>query len=1080
MRPSKNAFKGYTYQEQITFLFLVMMDVERNFDSLEIEAKVDNNFDDIKIIDQHEIIYFQIKDYDEISLNNLKFSKGEVDIKGKKHLLSINGRNVLVFKSIKIKPNFKIFGLPVLKLDDVYIISLSRIEVDDIIHQLYSSNGERRLVIARFFSNCLDNRIFKIKREDLPIIKVFDTKLLELTIDVGKKRLEFSKLLFIEGKPGIGKSHYVNTLSKVYKSNIIYRFWISEQDKDKNNRLKYKNFLSDISKKLFDDYKNRSELEIIEKISECNKTVIIDGLDHVENYNESDLESFIQFINNLSSKCKAIILSRPLKYKIDWDKQILSNWNQKDTHKVLNELYHIIDYQTCRSIYELTDGYPILVRFISEHYKTFNKIPSLENLKGIEDYYSKIIKDVNTKSALTLFLTSRAFFMKSELSLFLSDELYDCINEFINAYPYLFEVRLNRISLFHDSFNKHLKDLGINFSKRKEKVDDIVYESIINGEKKFLSRFSHFDFDNKMKLDIIKKFSSINFFKELVSDCIDFEAIRSFYFQLRESLSAVRPNDLEIINYYDLALITNIVNRDHISSLNSFLYTYVRCLLFNGFDVENITSSEYLFGMFSCVMENDSTVLYNVTSNDVYGTERFQQSLEQDILSEDNFFYKQSKPFKLKNKINYYFEDEFRGSKVVTDILVNLFIHGTEDTSLIELENSIKIFVSSNEETGVSILTNIIKKHGWESYRPRWILNDAKKIILSLGLVAKENEYINLTLKDYISITSHIGSFDLWVNILSYMRLSLNQSRKIDLTSINSFWTMYNMRKDYSVINIDVAFRVFEENGLIKEEDSIKKIVYTQSMSEKGIRHLLGDYIRIHSPKIIKKLLYIFDFEELNMSWFNLPPEYIDAFPENLFNRVAINLLRHKSYNKKVDFSDIKNVYYSSKWSLLASNLEFYRYTINIHKNSSEIEKLQKSKININIIKEDEKNIYNSSDRYNKRIISSEDKEFIIENNLSILDVAGYLNGNYSALAELDIYDVFEKENVNTNLKNIMYNAILGKVNSINSYGSIYHFVGNLPKLVNDYSAEPNISELYKSFDTFMELSLLNQSIATS
>jgi len=1076
MRPSRNAFKGYTYQEQITFLFLVMMDVERNFNSLEIEAKVDNNFDDIKIINDIESIYFQIKDFDEISLSNLKFSKGEVDIKGKKHSLSANGRNVLIFKNINIKPSFEIFGLPALKLNGVYIISLSRIEADDIINKLYSSNGERRLTIARFFSKCLDDKIFKIKREDLPIIKVFDTKLLELTIDVGKKRLEFSKILFIEGNPGIGKSHYVNTLSKVYKNNIIYRFWISEQDKDKNIRLKYKNFLFDISKKLFDDYKNRSELEIIEKISKSNKTVIIDGLDHVENYNEIELESFIQFINNLSSKCKTIILSRPLKYQIEWDKQILSNWNQKNTHKVLNELYHIIDYKTCNKIYELTNGYPILVRFISEHYKTFNEVLSIEKLKDVEDYYSKIIKDVNTKSALTLFLTSRAFFMKSELSLFLSDELYDCINEFINAYPYLFEVRLNRISLFHDSFNKHLKELGINFSKRKEKVDKIVYKSIINGEKKFLSRFSHFDFDDKMSLDIIRKFSSINIFKEIVNDCIDFEAIRSFYFQLRESLSAVSPNDLEIVNYYDLALITNIVNRDHISSLNSFLYTYVKCLIFNGFDIENITSSEYLFGMFTFVIENDSTILYNVTSNDAYGTERFQVILEQDILSEDNFFNKQSKPFKLKYKIDYYFEDEFRRSKVVTDILVNLFIHGTEDKSLIELENCIKIFVNSDEDIGISILSDFIKKYNWESYRPRWILNDAKKILLSLGLIAIENNYLNLTLKEYISRTSHIGSFDLWVNLLSYMRLSLHQERKIDITSINSFWTMYNMRKDYSVINIDVALKIFEENGLLKEEASINKIVYTQSMSEKGIRHLLANYTRIHSPKIIRKLLDIYDFEELEISWFDLPSEHINLFPESLYNKVAIKLLRNNNYNKKIDFNEIRNVYSSSKWPSLLSNLKFHRYSISINENSIEIEKLKKLNILIDINKEDKKDFYDSSYRYNKGILNSKDKEFIIENKLSILDVSGYLNGNYSALAELDVYNVFEKNEVSRNLKNIIYNAILGKVNTINRYGSIYHFVGNLPKLVNDYSSEPNILELYKSFDTFMELSLLNKS----
>ena len=42
MRPSRNAFLGYTYQQCITFLLLVKMDVERQIDKLEIEAIVKN------------------------------------------------------------------------------------------------------------------------------------------------------------------------------------------------------------------------------------------------------------------------------------------------------------------------------------------------------------------------------------------------------------------------------------------------------------------------------------------------------------------------------------------------------------------------------------------------------------------------------------------------------------------------------------------------------------------------------------------------------------------------------------------------------------------------------------------------------------------------------------------------------------------------------------------------------------------------------------------------------------------------------------------------------------------------------
>jgi hypothetical protein len=1074
MRPSRNAFIGYTYQEQIVFLFLVMMDVERKFNSLEIEADVDNNFDDFKIFNSKDIICFQIKDFDKIALSDLKFFKNEVSIKGRKHTLSDNGTNVLVFKDIDITTNCKFLGLSALKMNDIYIISLSRIEADNVINELYEPNGKRKITINRFFNDCLDNRTYKINREDLPIIKIFETKLLEETINVGKKHLEFSNILFIEGKPGVGKSHYVNTLSNIYGNNIIYRFWISNQDKDYKTRLVYTNFLADLSKKVFNDYAYRSEADIITKIKETEQVVIIDGLDHVENYNNEDLDKFIQFINKLFLECKTIILSRPLKCKINWNKQILTNWNEKETNKVLNELYHITDYETCSQIYNITNGYPILVRFISEHFKIFNNIPSIEKLKGVEDYYSKILKNVNTKSALTLFLTSRSFFMKSELSLFLSDELLDCINEFIEAYPYLFEVRLNRISLFHDSFNKYLRELNINFSNRKDSVQNVVYKSILQEEKRFMSRFSYFDLDSKMKLNIIKKFSSIKRFKEIVKDCIDFEAIRAFYIQIREALNDISYSDLEIINYYDLSLITNIVIRDQISTLNEFLYTYTKCLLFNGYTTEDITSSEYLFGMFTYVLENDSTLLYNITSDSLYDTTRFLEELQNDVYTEETFFDKYDNALKLKKPINYYLKDDYNWREYLTEILTNFYIHKISDKSLLELQNCIDTFIDIDENKGIWALERIFYELNLERRYPNWVLNDVKKNLMALGKLPENNPYLKSSLKDYIIEHSSIGSFDMWVNILSYLRLSLKRNEKIEISSIGLFWCMYYKRKDYTVINMDVALKVFEENELIDEKAAIKKVVFTQNMSEKGIRHLLTDYITIHPPEIIEKVLHCFRLVDLNISWFNLPPKHIDSFPDKLFNYATSNLLTYNRHNRELKFEDLENVFYSSKWMELLEDLRFLKYKIRITEDSKHLNELKKYNITLLTYKKDEYKSDSSEFKYNNGTLDSDDKGYIIEKGLTVTEISGCLNGNYAALSDIGIFKIYQKEDVSKNIKKIFYNAILGKVNSINSFGSLFYFVGNLPKIVNDYGLKSDICELYESFDAFLELSLLN------
>lgn len=86
----------------------------------------------------------------------------------------------------------------------------------------------------------------------------------------------------------------------------------------------------------------------------------------------------------------------------------------------------------------------MVIRFwfvlLPEQYKKSGQIQSLGKLKSTNDYYEKIISSVNTKTALSLFISCRSYIMKSEITLFLEDELADIMNEFINDYPHLFEV----------------------------------------------------------------------------------------------------------------------------------------------------------------------------------------------------------------------------------------------------------------------------------------------------------------------------------------------------------------------------------------------------------------------------------------------------------------------------------------------------------------------------------------------------------------------------------------------------------------------------------------------------------------
>jgi len=1075
MKPSQNALIGYSYQQCVTFLLLAKMDSERHFEKIVMEADVDNNFDDVEVTCDKSKYNLQIKDFKLVSLDNLKISISNIGINGKSHTLSEN-TNILFFKHIKVVPNCEVFGIPAFKKSEVYIISLSRSEIADKVIELYESNRNRESVIRHFFDECLDQRKLVIERKNLPTIDVFNTKLIEPTINIGKNHLTVENILVIEGKPGVGKSHYVNCLKEEYTNNLVYRFWVSNQDKDYNERLKYKNFISDFSKKLFNDLINRDEDEIIKKIQKDQITVIIDGLDHIENYNNHELDNYVDFIGRLGKKCKTIVLTRPLTKQLEWKSYLLSNWNLKQTEKVLNELYHISDFTSIRGIFSLTDGYPILVRFLAEHYKTHNEIPNLKKLTDIDNYYGQIIKQEKGKHALSLFLCSHSFFMKSEIEILLEDELSTIVFEYLEEHPYLFEIRLNRISLFHDSFITYLRKQRINYSSRLEKINSYVYQSIMDGDKRFLSRFSFFDLEIDKIKDIVIKYSSIDAFKVLTKDIIDFESIPTFYFQIREALGKLSYDDLDILNYYDLALITNLVERDHVSKINEFLYTYIKSLMFNGFTEEDITSSKYLFAMFYYIKTNDGTLLYNNTSNDYFSTEFFYEELKNEIEKEDFFFDKHKKPLS-GERIKELLQDknEYDQHELITFILENIYIHKLIITEFIDLSESINKYMNAEEKEGISILELFLSQYNFRDFFAAMYLKDAKRNILASGKASEQNDYQNLILKDFILKYQELGSFDTWVEILNYLRLSLHENRKIDIENIAPFWKKYHQRKDYSVFNIAVALTIFEKKGFVEKINSCNLINSIQDVSEKGYRGLLAEYIMLHSVDIIQYLINNFNVEDLSVSWLELPFEYIDVLPDNVFQSALKEILRYNRSDKAIDCEKVINVVDSNRKEELKYVLTLTRYKLRIVNTHPKLEALKKENIDLVEIEPDNNVSYDRSSitRYNQGILSNYDKDFILEQKLKPFEVAGFSNGNYAVFSDLDLYKLFDKEDIKSNIKQILDNAILGKVKSINSFCSLYYFLGNLPKIVSDYEIEIDYQELFDSFSSFLDLSML-------
>ena len=100
----------------------------------------------------------------------------------------------------------------------------------------------------------------------------------------------------------------------------------------------------------------------------------------------------------------------------------------------------------------------------------------------LNSYYDSLLNNVSTKSLMCILAANTSFFTYKELSTLIGDYgLYDTLVEFIQSYPYLFQIVQNRISLVHDSLNAYLRNILHSYPRQIEVIYDNVKASLISG-----------------------------------------------------------------------------------------------------------------------------------------------------------------------------------------------------------------------------------------------------------------------------------------------------------------------------------------------------------------------------------------------------------------------------------------------------------------------------------------------------------------------------------------------------------------------------------------------------------------------
>ena len=85
-------------------------------------------------------------------------------------------------------------------------------------------------------------------------------------------------------------------------------------------------------------------------------------------------------------------------------------------------------------IFKISQGYPIIVKYLAEHYKLYHSLPNIAEVTDIDSYYQNVIADKKGKHSLSVFLCTKSYIMNSEMELFIGDEKY-YVEEFIREHP---------------------------------------------------------------------------------------------------------------------------------------------------------------------------------------------------------------------------------------------------------------------------------------------------------------------------------------------------------------------------------------------------------------------------------------------------------------------------------------------------------------------------------------------------------------------------------------------------------------------------------------------------------------------
>ena len=1064
MKPSAYAFKGYNFQGTVYCYLLCLMDLHRLILELDAEKPVENNFDDIYVKMKDSSFYIQVKNYPNVDFNKIKFEDRKIKIPGYESITvgtkKEYKKNIIIIKDLIIpedKINCQVFGLDCFEGDNFYIAGYNELDINDFIRESYMDE-KRYNDILKLADKKINNGEFKFKISELPKIYTFNQKLQDETVFIRNVILnDTPNILFVVGKPGVGKSHLINELenNKIITNYILERLWISENDVDKKERLKYNNFIADISKQIFNKSYIETEENIIKELNETNKTLVIDGLDHVENYNSDDLDKFFEFFEKFND-AKLMIFTRPLKKEIKYEIFELDNWTEKETLDYL-EFMNITNYEDRLEINRISNGYPIIVSFLAKHYIKNNEIPEIGEIVSLNSFYDSLIKE--GIMGMSIFLINNSYFKISELEELLSPVEFRVVNEIIERSPYLFSIKYDRVFLIHDSLNLYLREKNPDYLFLNKDVINKISEESLNGNLKYISRLDSFSLNENVKIETAKKYCNFEYINKLLEETLDYEVLINIVYDFGNIIYR-NYKSFTLNEFYNYILISECVSRDHHDGFYLLIIERIKYYLKNDLlKIEDLYSTGLLYSSLSCDKEKSYEPLvsrYSVRFNDF---SREISDFDVELKKSNNYFKIFEEKIDIEDYLNKKIKNIDISDKTTLVYLISyLYIHNLEYNGYEMVAK--KIIDEKNPTEALKLFIPICRKYKIRDFMAKWGINEIRDFLFSLGIDNGDNYYKNNTLKEHIIEYSGYGSFSTNEYICKYLRLARYEGRKIDINSLGIYYYMYYNRKDYSLYKLPLALVIFFRKKYIELKDCVDYIYEAMEMSEKGIRTIMTDFYNLLNDE---------EFGSAQEHWndriiiSDLNVDKINIIDEDKLIQYLGKEMEYHSATMNIKSEYLGNMLRSKYCKNVIATLDYWGF---------KIDDIPASEFDINLLKND-KHEYKSFEE--RDWLLETDLENIKNNNISCVDLAKFTDGWHNTLPYVELFEAYSKEEIQNNVIEIIRNVCFA-YKKFNMYANRNELLGNYLLFLDLYIIDNvNWDELFESFIKFLELSLIKK-----